>query len=99
MSRAFIREDAGEQIPPGRFGLPPRDDRGFDLAAARALLEAARDANTGSAEAATGYVWGEPRLHRHVRKLLAEAEALPEAEQDLRYIRVAKRFLLTGSRS
>jgi hypothetical protein len=99
VSRAFVREDAGEQIPPGRFGLPPRDDRGFDLAAARALLEAARDANTGSAEAATGYVWGEPRLHRHVRKLLAEAEALPDAEQDLRYIRVAKRFLSTASRS
>jgi hypothetical protein len=99
MSRAFIREDAGEQIPPGRFGLPPRDDPSFDFAAARALLEAARDANTGSAEAATGYTWGEPRLHRHVRKLLAEAEGAPESEQDLRYIRVARRFLGTGSRS
>lgn len=93
MSRAFVREDAGEYVPPGQFGLPPEDDPGFDAAAARALLEAARDANTASAEVATGYLWGEPRLHRHVRKLLQEAEALPEHEQDRRYIRVAKRFL------
>lgn len=93
MSRAFVKEDAGEHVPPGLFGLPPRDDPGFDAAAARALLEAARDANTPSAEAATGYRWGEPRLHRHVRRLLKQAEALPEEEQDLRYIRVARRFL------
>ena len=93
MSRAFVREDAGDHVPPGLFGLPPEDDPSFDAAAARALLEAARDADTGSAEAATGYRWGEPRLHRHVRRLLKEAEALPEEEQDRRYIRVAKRFL------
>lgn len=93
MSRAFVREDAGEHVPPGRFALPPEDDPSFDAAAARALIEAARDANTASAEAATGYRWGEPRLQRHVRRLLEEAEALPEDEQDRRYIRVAKRFL------
>lgn len=93
MSRAFVREDAGDQVPPGRFALPPREDRSFDAAAARALIEAARDADTGSAEAATGYRWGEPRLHRHVRKLLQAAESLPEHEQDRRYIRVARRFL------
>lgn len=93
MSRAFVREDAGDHIPPGRFGLPAEDDPSFDQAAARALLEAARDANTASAEAATGYRWGEPRLHRHIRELLKQAEALPEAEQDRRYIRLAKRFL------
>lgn len=93
MSSAFVREDAGEHVPPGRFGLPPRDDRGFDRAAACALLEAARDGNTASAEAATGYLWGEPRLHDHVRALLAVAEALPEAEQDTRYMRVARRFI------
>ena len=92
MSRAFVREDSGF-VPPGRFGLPPRDDPGFDAAAAAALLDAARDADTPSAEAATGYRWGEPRLHRHVRRLLAQAEALPEAEQDARYIRLARRFL------
>lgn len=93
MSRAFVREDSDDHVPPGRFGLPPEDDPSFDAAAARALLEAARDANTASAEAATGYRWGEPRLHRHVRRLLEEAEALPEPERDLRYVRVARRFL------
>jgi hypothetical protein len=93
MSRAFVREDDGGHVPPGRFGLPPRSDPGFDEAAARALLEAARDANTPSAEEATGYRWGEPRLHPHVRRLLDEAAAVPEAEQDRRYIRVARRFL------
>jgi hypothetical protein len=93
MSRAFVREDGGEDVRPGRFALPPEDDPAFDAEAARAMLEAARDANTPSAEAATGYRWGEPRLHRHVRRLLQEAEALPESEQDRRYIRVAKRFL------
>ncbi|HEX2188469.1 MAG TPA: hypothetical protein VHG51_06195 [Longimicrobiaceae bacterium] len=80
MSRAFVKEDAGEHVPPGLFGLPPRDDPGFDAA-------------TPTAEAATGYRWGEPRLRRHVRRLLEQAEALPEDEQDLRYIRVARRFL------
>lgn len=93
MSRAFVREDGGEFVPPGRFGLPPRDDPGFDAAAARALLEAARDANTASAEAATGYHWGEPRLQRHVRRLLDQALALPEHQQDARFLRVARRFL------
>jgi hypothetical protein len=92
MSRAFVREDA-DHVPPGRFGLPSRDDPGFDAAAAAALLEAARDANTPSAEVATGYRWGEPRLHPHVRRLLADAEALPEEERDRRYLRVARRFL------
>jgi hypothetical protein len=93
MSRAFVQEDAGEYVRPGQFDLPPRNDPAFDAAAARALLEAARDADTGSAEVATGYQWGEPRLRPHVRALLAEAEAMPITEQDRRYIRVAKRFL------
>lgn len=92
MSRAFVREDdAG--VPPGRFGLPSREDPRYDEAAARALLEAARDANTESGEAATGYRWGEPRLRRHVRRILEEAQRLPEEEQDRRFIRVARRFL------
>ncbi len=92
MSRAFVKEDGG-YVPPGRFGLPPRWDPGYDAAAAQALLEAARDANTESAEAATGYRWGEPKLHHHVRRILEEARALPEEEQDRRFIRVARRFL------
>ena len=92
MSRAFVKED-GDYVPPGRFALPPRDDPGYDEAAARALLEAARDANTESAEVATGYRWGEPRLHPHVRRILAAAQGLPEEERDRRFIRVARRFL------
>lgn len=96
MSRAFVNEDAGGYVPPGRFGLPPRDDPGFDAAAAEAMLEAARDGNTPSAEAATGYTWGEKRLHRHVRRILERESALPEHEQDSRLIRVAKRFLTAG---
>ena len=92
MSRAFVKEDGGF-VPPGRFGLPERDDPRFDAAAAQALLEAARDGNTEAAEAATGYRWGEPRLARHVRRILARAQALPEHEQDARFIRVARRYL------
>lgn len=92
MSRAFVREDGG-YVPPGRFGLPPRQDPGYAEAAARALLEAARDGNTPAAEAATGYLWGEPRLRGHVRRLLEEAEAMPGEERDTRLIRVARRYL------
>jgi hypothetical protein len=39
MSRAFINEDAGGDAP--RYPLPPRDDPGYDAAAARALLRRA----------------------------------------------------------
>jgi len=41
----------------------------------------------------TGYLWGEPRLKPHVRRLLEEAEALPDAERNPRYVRVARRYL------
>ena len=38
MSRAFVNEDAGGWGDPSRrFLLPPRDDPGFDAAAAEAL--------------------------------------------------------------
>lgn len=92
MSRAFVKDDEG-YTPPGRFGLPPRDDPSFDREAARALIEAAHAGNTPSGESATGYRWGEPRLHPHVRRILARAEEIPEDEQDRRLIRVARRFL------
>ena len=56
MSRAFVNEDAGQWGNPARrFNLPDRDDPGFDKAAAEAMLEAAREGDTGSAEMATGY--------------------------------------------
>jgi len=66
MSRAFVNEDAGGAAPRRGYGLPSRDDPGFDAAAAEALLEAARTGETESAEAATGYYWGEPRLREQV---------------------------------
>jgi hypothetical protein len=92
MSRAFVKEDAGEE-PTRRFALPGRDDPSFDAAAALALLEAARDGFTQQAEAATGYRWGDPQLHPHVRKLMNKEEALPQEEQDRRFLQVARRFL------
>ena len=89
MSRAFVNEDAGGAGPRRDYGLPARDDPGFDAAAAAALLEAARAGETESAEAATGYYWGEPKLHAHVRKLLARAVA----DGDDRMTQLARRFL------
>lgn len=90
MSRAFVNDDAEHWGDPGkRYDLPDRDDPGFDAAAAAALLEGARAGDTGSAEAATGYYWGEPRLHPHVRRILARAEA----EGDERLTQLATRFL------
>jgi hypothetical protein len=74
MSRAFIdddRDDAGR--PRREFHLPPREDPGFDAAAARALLEAARDGVTGDAEQATGYYWGDAALRSHVEAIRDEA--------------------------
>ena len=89
MSRAFVNEDAGGALPRRDYGLPPRDDPGFDAAAAAALLEAARVGETATAEEATGYYWGEPRLRDHVRRLLVRAE---EAGDD-RLEQLARRFL------
>ena len=88
MSRAFVNEDAGGG-PIRRFSLPPRDDPEFDAAAAAVLLEAAREGATGDAEEATGYRWGEPRLHPHVTRILARARQ----EQDERLEQLAERFL------
>jgi hypothetical protein len=69
--------------------LPPRDDPSFDAAAAEALLEAAREGDTSSAEEATGYYWGEPRLADHVRRILIRAQ---KAGDD-RLEQLARRFL------
>ena len=89
MSRAFVNEDAGGLAPRRDYHLPPPTDPAFDRAAARALLEAARVGETESAEAATGYVWGEPRLQPHVRDALREAIR----DGDERLEQVARRFL------
>ncbi|OLB11466.1 MAG: hypothetical protein AUH07_09465 [Gemmatimonadetes bacterium 13_2_20CM_70_9] len=67
MSRAFVKEDAGNQGAPRRdYRLPPRGHPDFDAAAAAALLEAARAGETASAEQATGYysIGGSPNCDR-----------------------------------
>ena len=89
MSRAFLRDDAEGEMPRRNYDLPERDDPGYDAAAARALLEAARVNETQLAERATGYYWGEPSLRGHVTKILGEAERA----QDDRLEQVARRFL------
>jgi hypothetical protein len=89
MSRAFVNEDAGGGGLRRQYGLPSRDDPGFDAAAAAALLEAARAGETAAAEEATGYYWGEPRLHGHVRRILEQAQA----DGDERLEQLARRFL------
>jgi len=90
MSRAFVKEDAGAWGDPGkRYSLPPRDDAGYDEAAAEALLEAARAGDTGSAESATGYYWGEKRLRHYVDVIRQRAES----EGDERLAQLAERFL------
>jgi hypothetical protein len=90
MSRAFTKEGGDWGDPSYRVALPPRDDPGFDAAAAEALLEAAREGQTGSAEMATGYYWGEPRLHPHVRAILERATKA----KDERLMQLCERFLI-----
>jgi len=89
MSQAFLRDDAEGEMPRRNYGLPDRDDPDYDRLAARALLEAARVSETQLAERQTGYYWGEPKLHPHVRRLLARAEK----EGDDRLEQLARRFL------
>jgi hypothetical protein len=89
VSRAFTKEGEGWDDPSYRVSLPPRDDPGFDAAAADALLEAARDGKTGSAEAATGYYWGEPKLRPFVQQALDRALK----SGDERLAQVARRYL------
>ena len=89
MSRAFVRDDDVPEPPRPAYLLPDRADPGFDAAAAAALLEGARIGDTASAEEATGYRWGEPRLRRHVERLRDAAMA----RDDERLEQVAERFL------
>jgi hypothetical protein len=89
MSRAFLRDDAEGEMPRRHYDLPDREDPGYDGAAARALLEAARVNETQLAERATGYYWGEPRLRPFVEQVLTEAERAG----DERLEQVARRFL------
>lgn len=87
MSRAFIKEDASGPEP--RYSLPPREDPGFDAAAAMALLEGANVGDSLSAQQATGYRWGEPKLKPHVERILEQARK----EGNERLEQLAARFL------
>ena len=92
MSRAFVKEDPADGPAP-RYSLPDRDDPGYNDAAALALLEGANLGDSASAEAATGYRWGEPRLRPHVRRLLEQARA----RKNDRMEQLAERFLAEES--
>src|ERR671921_1594117 len=94
MSRAFINEDAGAGDAP-RFPLPAAGDPSFDLAAARALLQGADLGDTASAESATGYYWGEPKLRPLVERILEEARE----DGNERLEQLAERFLRVRSGS
>lgn len=89
MSRAFVSEDQGGPDPRVRFPLPPRDDPGYDAAAARALLQAANEGDSMAAEELTGYRFGEPQLAPHVRLILEQARD----EGNDRLEQLAERFL------
>jgi len=88
MSRAFVNEDATHEPEP-RYVLPERSSPRYDAAAARALLEGAHVGNTQSAEAATGYQWGDPALVPHVEDLIREAKEIG----DERMARLGRRYL------
>jgi hypothetical protein len=94
MSRAFINEDAGAGDSP-RFPLPVRDDPAFDMAAARALLQGADLGDTASAESATGYYWGEPKLRALIQRILEEARE----DGNERLEQLAERFLRVRART
>jgi hypothetical protein len=90
MSIAFVNEDSGNWgSARRRFDLPPRDDPAYDEAAAGALLEGAVEGDTESAEVATGYYWGEPKLRLYVQRILDRARL----ERNDELARAAERFL------
>ena len=93
MSRAFVNED-GPGEPLGQYSLPPADDPGFALAAAKALLKGADLGDTAGAESATGFYFGDPVLRPQVEQILAEAR---EGGQE-RLEQLAERFLRRAER-
>ncbi len=93
MSRARLHpRTIHSDPPPATYQLPDRDDPGYDRAAAAALLRGARISDTATAEVATGYAWGDPRLRPHVERIRTEAIAAG----DERLEQVAERFLRVG---
>jgi len=87
MSRAFVNEDA--EGPGPVYDLPDRDDPAYDEAAAWALLEGAHVGDSHSAQIATGYAWGEPKLRPHVERILERAHE----QENERLVTLAERFL------
>jgi hypothetical protein len=87
MSRAFVKED--DAAPEPRHRLPGLDDPTFPAAAARALLQGADAGDSAGAEAATGYLFGDPRLVEEVTRILLEARE----DRDDRLEQLAERFL------
>jgi hypothetical protein len=88
MSRAFVKEDWDPEPEP-HYELPDPDSAHFGEAAASALIVAANQGNSRSAERATGYKWGEPILVPHVQEILERAKS----EGDDRIVQLAERFL------
>jgi hypothetical protein len=88
VSRAFVKEDAGHEPEP-RYDLPDPESPHFPEAAAWALIQGADAGDSRSAELATGYAWGDPRLVAHVEKILASAEERGEG----RVAQLARRYL------
>jgi len=82
-----VKEDA--EGPEPNYFLPDRDDPGYDAAAAWALLEGWSQGDPRSAELATGYRWGEPKLEAHVQRILNDAIE----RDDERLESLANRFL------
>lgn len=96
MSRAFVKDDAETPEPRRSYALPTPDAPDYEAAVSTTLLEAARAGETAAAEQATGYRWGDPGLHGHVRRILEAEESRAEEEQDRRLIQLARRFLRAG---
>jgi len=90
MSRAFVKEDADGPRP--RYVLPKREDPGYDEAAAWALLEGANVGDSHSAQIATRYERGDPKLRPPVERILAQAIA----QKNERLQQLAQRFLRTS---
>jgi hypothetical protein len=88
MSRAFVNEDAGQSEEP-RYSLPEPGSPGYEEAAAWALLEGADIGDSRSAEHATGFDFGDPRLIPQVQQILEAARGRGED----RVAQLAKRFL------
>ena len=89
MSRAFVNEDGPTLDPRLKYPMPGRDDPGYDEAAARALLKGADEGDSDTAEIATGYRFGDPRLVPWIRRLLLDAREAGNERQE----QLAERFL------